>query len=69
VRSSDAGVDPERHLAPILMDDREIESAGRTTRCTPCCRLRAALRGDERLGPHARHPDAHGVLMIEATTA
>jgi hypothetical protein len=65
VRSSDAGVDPERHLAPILMDDREIEERWSHHPLYPVLpMLRDLLSGATSDSAHMLViSDAHGVLM------
>jgi len=64
-RSGDAGVDPAGHLAPIVMDDRELAERWSHIRSTPCCRwLRDLLSGATNESAHMMViSDARGVLM------
>jgi hypothetical protein len=64
-RSGDAGVDPVRHLAPILMDDREIEERWSRHPLYPVLpMLRDLLRGATSDSAHMLViSDAAGVLM------
>ncbi|MEA2222380.1 MAG: hypothetical protein QOH83_756 [Solirubrobacteraceae bacterium] len=64
-RSDDAGVDPVRHLAPILMDEREIEERWSRHPLYPVLpMLRDLLRGATSDSAHMLViSDADGVLM------